>query len=1649
MSLVAAFLLILTCFAPTSIAIGPGLPEALAVPTDAPAHENVLLKAIMADADKDGIEDGVDAKAAATPGAVVTIHLLYDRRPTDADASWLGDHLPVQRSYLFHNVDRVKVETTAASVPLFLSAPGVVAIQEFVAPVLANDIGSKAIRAVAAGTSADGLDHAQAAHAAGYKGQGMVVAVLDTGVDERHPYVNDMDFHDGTDAPKQVLGVTLQDGFTIQCLNPVDDNGHGSHVAGTAVGTGGAVGETNGFPGLSGALTAATAGVNMGAAPGAKYVDVDIAMNAVATAVGTGEDLAFDWIMDYNNGVATCAEGIDTAANRIDVATMSFGAGGDAPSSARSVLITAAVRSGITTTIAAGNDGCDAQCTNPGAQTQTLGTGAEGAIVVAASDDRNTVGRGDDRIAGFSSRGKRASDADADTLDELRPDIAAPGSNIVSTNHLYTKEPLAPPSASMSGTSMATPFVAGVAALILQANPDLRPVDSGSWQTMGNVDAVPVRDILQQTATSKTATEGAAPQSAQVGKFGKTWNNAWGYGLIDAYAAIRLAEDLGNALDSDGDGVSDAQDRCPGFDDLLDADGDGAPDGCDGNSNDGPLGDLDGDGVTNAADQCPGLDDASPECVASPASSTFYLGRGALASSSGNLDVLSGGLSLVMDETAPEYTDPAVILAPGLDGVDPHNSFYEPAEWRADRELSVNGAEVEVVWWAMAPVSGAGYYPAWDVVLYFDGVETARTVLNSDILLASVPSEYRVTLPAVVGDGVASVLIDPTNFIASQDFLILYDGIDYPSRVLFGPNPVQDSDGDGVADDVDNCPTMANDQADLDGDGAGDACDGDRDGDGVDNASDAFPDDASESADSDGDGVGDNADACPGHDDAADWDLDGIPDGCDDRPGVEITSPAAGATTPSTLTITGTTPGTADFASSSIRIPALTTFATSGLVPVEPWMHDLDARMRTVPGYRGLIPVGSQAGGVLHLVVDGGLTAGATPVVPAGWTVEVHAGLAAKPLSLRIDGAEARSAAVAELPRGGAVSQGLGPGTPLYTQLDGNTNSVGICTANFVWKDQDGRLWLGAAGHCFMPESVTNNNGAYDYARTKMFACLSECPLGGLAGAQAFFEWQAGAPLDFVELGEVGYARQNGVGQDFGIVAIPVALAGDIEPEMPVWGGPYGVDPNGFVGDLDFLYGNGVAVAETVATKARVGVGDGDGGDKTSWTMIGLSNGGDSGSGVNSLSTWAENGDLPLGPQVPDARGILTHGYADPVTGLLPSIPIVFGTTVAQAQAMAGEGGFCLDLVFADEDPITRPAAPLGPACQSSDLPGQVTGLTAAAGDGQVSLAWSPPSDGGAVTGYAVHYGAGDTRDQSLVMGATATSATVTGLDNGVLYTFAVSASNDAGEGLSSAPVAATPAEPVRFSVEVRVDGGAWSAVADYDAAAESWQVALASLSGGPHTVAARLMDFGVERDQAEVAFNVVTDADGDGVADDSDNCPTVANDQADLDGDGAGDACDGDRDGDGVDNATDAFPDDANESADSDGDGVGDNADAFPNDATETVDSDGDGVGDHADAFPNDPAETSDSDGDGVGDNADACAGHDDAADLDGDGTPDGCDADRDGDGYSNDQETEQGSDPDDANSTPDNPWTTSRCDDWQANHPGHPGGPPACRID
>ncbi len=251
---------------------------------------------------------------------------------------------------------------------------------------------------------------AQGAWALGYTGANVTVAVVDTGINYTHPDLG------GCLGP----GCKVAGGydFVNGDPDPMDDNGHGTHVAGIIAASGG------------------TSGV----APDSTLLAVK-----VLDVNGTGMS---SWVI----------AGIDWAvANGADIVSMSLGASSQPPDEFESIVAIVAdqaVRRGVVVVVAAGNDG-------PG--TGTLSSTAAGryTIAVGASDDAGTVAGGDDAVASFSSRGPAA-------FGRIAPDLAAPGVGINSTWYDGGYR-------SLSGTSMATPHVSGAAALLLQKNPALSP----------------------------------------------------------------------------------------------------------------------------------------------------------------------------------------------------------------------------------------------------------------------------------------------------------------------------------------------------------------------------------------------------------------------------------------------------------------------------------------------------------------------------------------------------------------------------------------------------------------------------------------------------------------------------------------------------------------------------------------------------------------------------------------------------------------------------------------------------------------------------------------------------------------------------------------------------------------------------------------------------------------------------------------------------------------------------------------------------------------------------------------------------------------------------------------------------------------------
>ncbi|MGA5143328.1 S8 family peptidase [Streptomyces azureus] len=250
---------------------------------------------------------------------------------------------------------------------------------------------------------------APAAWAKGYDGKGVKVAVLDTGVDATHP-----------DLKGQVIAAK---NFGSAATTG-DRQGHGTHVASTIAGTG-----------------AKSNGKYKGVAPGAKILN-----GKVLNDKGEGDDSGILAGMEW------------AAAQGADIVNLSLG-GGDTPGvdPLEATVNRLSEQKGILFAIAAGNEG--------EADPKTVGSpgSAANALTVGAVD-------GNDKLADFSSRGPTVDGA-------IKPDVTAPGVDITAASakgSAIAKEYGEKPAGyvTISGTSMATPHVAGAAALLKQQHPD-------------------------------------------------------------------------------------------------------------------------------------------------------------------------------------------------------------------------------------------------------------------------------------------------------------------------------------------------------------------------------------------------------------------------------------------------------------------------------------------------------------------------------------------------------------------------------------------------------------------------------------------------------------------------------------------------------------------------------------------------------------------------------------------------------------------------------------------------------------------------------------------------------------------------------------------------------------------------------------------------------------------------------------------------------------------------------------------------------------------------------------------------------------------------------------------------------------------------
>jgi subtilisin family serine protease len=241
----------------------------------------------------------------------------------------------------------------------------------------------------------------------GLTGANVRIAVLDTGIDAAHP-----DFEGR-------IGKTTD--FTGE--GPHDRNGHGTHCASIAAGSG-----------------AASGGRYRGVAPGATLYSAKVLRS------------------DGRGMMSDVMAGVDWAvAQGVQIFSLSLGAEGSCDGTdALSEICDAAVEAGVVACVAAGNEG-------PGNYTVGSPGCARQVITIGACDESG-------RVAAFSSRGP--------TKDgRVKPDVLLPGVDIIAAraqgtfmgrvvDGMYT---------SSNGTSMATPHAAGLCALLLEARPQLTP----------------------------------------------------------------------------------------------------------------------------------------------------------------------------------------------------------------------------------------------------------------------------------------------------------------------------------------------------------------------------------------------------------------------------------------------------------------------------------------------------------------------------------------------------------------------------------------------------------------------------------------------------------------------------------------------------------------------------------------------------------------------------------------------------------------------------------------------------------------------------------------------------------------------------------------------------------------------------------------------------------------------------------------------------------------------------------------------------------------------------------------------------------------------------------------------------------------------
>ena len=468
----------------------------------------------MLDSNRDGVHDSLTDET-----GIVNLGISYSRDVEESDIeslSLMGINinleLPSVDALLIGGIHVEKIEQIS-------NLDGVIMIERYGSVVFYGDIQTPSVKAK------NSSEYSLGAWDLGVSGNGMNIALVDTGVDNEHPGLSDK-FVAGYDAvcyvhtdPTCLLSNPLRE--DDGSFDPDDANQHGTACMGMASATGiEADGSQSEF---------------YGAAPNATLVDIRI-----GTDVGAGpfENYLLEqefyesamnglqWVIDHHEDAWP---GVSEEYYGIDIISLSWGItshenGGSDGSDMHSRILDEAMVEGIIVSVAAGNDGPN----NDGLS----GMGSSDlSVTVGATDDQNTVNREDDTVADYSSRGPRKDNGDGNPLNELKPEISAPGSNIVQAEGCVTSGGCSnlindasdnSYTGRGSGTSYATPSVSGVMALV--------------WEANENLTTMQLKEILKQTAERR-----GEPSLPEVDPY---WNRDFGFGMVDAYAATLLAMHL-------------------------------------------------------------------------------------------------------------------------------------------------------------------------------------------------------------------------------------------------------------------------------------------------------------------------------------------------------------------------------------------------------------------------------------------------------------------------------------------------------------------------------------------------------------------------------------------------------------------------------------------------------------------------------------------------------------------------------------------------------------------------------------------------------------------------------------------------------------------------------------------------------------------------------------------------------------------------------------------------------------------------------------------------------------------------------------------------------------------------------------------------